>query len=143
MTWFGKFSVSYVTHIWQCSTLAEPTGPTATFHIIRIHLHTVVVCMWDTIAHMDEYCSSSGYNVSSDYLSKGSRNEGDSKQYFNLNMTKNFDIDSGTTKESSFTGCNLHAFCYACVEEDGGAKQARELLCGDIVRGDIGFVHLN
>ena len=78
--------------------------------------------MWDTIAHMDEYCSSSGYNVSSDYLSKGSRNQGDSKQYFNLNMTKNFDIDSGTTKESSFTGCNLHAFCYACVEEDGGVN---------------------
>eukprot|EP00622_Pseudochattonella_farcimen_P003364 FR738525.1.p1 GENE.FR738525.1~~FR738525.1.p1 ORF type:complete len:279 (+),score=22.44 FR738525.1:57-839(+) len=71
-----------------------------------------VPCMWDTIAHMDDYCSSSGYNVSGDYMSESSRNEGVNHTYFILNMTK-------TSVGHKFDGCNLHAFCHACMEDDG------------------------
>ena len=74
-----------------------------------------VPCMWDTIANMDSYCGD-GYNVSDDFMSKGSRNQGPNRTYFSLNMSKS------TNVHTVFTGCNLHAFCYSCVEDDGSVN---------------------
>ena len=71
---------------------------------------------------MEQYCSSSGYNVSNDFIYSSSRNKGTDKTFFNFVMEDLAEVDDSTnsTKDVKFDGCNLHAFCKSCVEDDSG-----------------------
>lgn len=101
-----KGTVGYKLALEQCSFAA--TGE-------NHNMSWFVPCMWDTVSHMDQYCNG-GYNVSDDYMSKESRNAGRNDTYFSLNMTK-------TNVGVNFDACNLHAFCHACIREDGSINE--------------------
>ena len=56
------------------------------------------------------------YNVTQESIEKKSRNRGTSGVYFNLNLSKSENV------HTTFTGCNLHAFCFMCVYDDGSVN---------------------